>query len=126
MFVSEDVQAFLRGLPPEARGLVAALRASVRRTIPQAEESVAWGSLSYHRPELGGRIKGAICLIVVKNSKVRLDFIHGVRLTDSSGLLCGKQVSKRFVPIESTRDISRPEITQLILEAATLSPAELT
>ena len=61
-----DPKAFLDGLSPESRRLVSALRNVVRRCVPDAAESVVWGSLSYHRPEVGGRVKGAVCQIVVK------------------------------------------------------------
>lgn len=117
-----DVRTFLDNVPPEARELVSALRTVVRRTIPQAEESIVWGSLSYHRPDVGGRVKGAVCLIVVRRDQVRLDFIHGIRLADPSSLLQGRQVSKRFVRIKTVADLERPEILALIREAAALDP----
>ncbi len=120
-----EVRAFLDNLSPEIRGVVLALRTVVRRTIPyDAAESIVWGSLSYHRPEVGGRVKGAVCLIVVKRGQVRLDFIHGIRLADPSGLLQGCQVSKRHVPIRSREDAERPEVAMLIREAAALDPKE--
>jgi hypothetical protein len=119
-----DVEAFLDGLRPDTRQLVPALRDVVRRTVPHAEESLLWGSLSYHRPQVGGRVKGAVCQIVVKGGQVRLDFIHGIRLADPCGLLQGDGVSKRFVPIKSIADAERPEVTALIREAAALDPAE--
>jgi hypothetical protein len=122
--VDADVRAFLNSLSPEIRGVVSALRAVVLRTIPEAEESVVWGSLSYHRPEVGGRVKGAVCLIVAKKGKVRLDFIHGIRLADPADLLCGRQVSKRYVPIETGEDVERPEIAALIRDAAALDPTK--
>ena len=115
---TSDVTTFLNSLPPEVRDLVLALRAVVQRTVPQAEESVLWGGLSYHRPEVGGRVKGAVCQIVVKDSQVRLDFIHGIRLPDPSGLLHGHRVSKRFVPIQTTADVERPALAALICAAA--------
>jgi hypothetical protein len=59
---------------------------------------------------------------VVKGDNVRLDFIHGIRLADPSGLLRGDRVSKRFVPVESVADAERPEIAALIAEAAALDP----
>ena len=118
-----DVRAFLNGLSVESRELVLALRAVVRRAAPEAVESVVWASLSYHRPEVGGRVKGAVCLIVVRGDRVRLDFIHGVRLPDPAGLLQGRQVSKRFVPIETPADAERPKLAALIREAAALVPA---
>jgi hypothetical protein len=116
--------AFVDRLAPGTRRLVAVLRAVVRRAAPEAEESLLWGSLSYHRPEVGGRVKGAVCLIVVKGDVVRLDFIHGVRLADPSRLLEGRQISKRFVPIGSAADARRPEVTALIREAADLDLTE--
>lgn len=121
-----ELKAFLNALPPEIKELVLALRSVVRRTVPHAEESLLWGGLSYHRPQVGGRVKGAICQIVVKGDKVRLDFIHGIRLADPCGLLQGERVSKRFVPIETVADGERPEIVALIREAAALDPTEWT
>lgn len=122
--MNADVRSFLGGLPPRVRELVLALRAVVQRTIPEAAESIVWGSLSYHRPEIGGRVKGAVCLIVVKREQVRLDFIHGIRLADPSGLLQGHQKSKRFVPIATVADARRPEIAALLQSAAALEPAK--
>ena len=119
-----DVKAFLDALPFEVRELVLAMRKVVRRTVPQAEESIVWGSLSYHRPEVGGRVKGAVCQIVVKGGQVWLDFIYGIRLADPCGVLQGNQVSKRFVPIGSVADAERPEIAELIREAAELDPTD--
>ena len=91
-----DVTNFLNALSPATRKLVSALRNVVRRTAPDSEESLLWGGLSYHRPQVGGRVKGAVCQIVVKGDSVRLDFIHGIRLPDPCGVLQGDQVSKRF------------------------------
>ncbi len=122
--MASGVRAFLDGLASESRQLVLALRGVVRRTVPDAEESLLWGGLSYHRPQVGGRVKGAVCLIVVKGGKVRMEFIHGVRLADPCGLLQGDRVSKRFVPIGSVADAGRREVADLIREAAGLDPAE--
>jgi hypothetical protein len=118
------VAAFLNALPPESREIVLALRNMVRRTAPHAEESLLWGSLSYHRPQVGGRVKGAACQIVVKGGQVRLDFIHGIRLADPCRLLRGDRLSKRFIPIGTIADAERPEIVALIRAAAALDPTE--
>jgi hypothetical protein len=96
----------------------------VRRTVPDAEESYVWGCLSYHRPEVGGRVKGAVCQIVAKKGKVRFDFIHGIHLQDPNGLLHGNLKSKRYVPIETVADAERPEVVTLIREAAALDPTQ--
>jgi hypothetical protein len=120
------MQAFLDALSPEIQQLVIALRDVVRRTVPHAQESVLWGGLSYHRSKAGGRVKGAVCQIGVKRNQVQLGFIHGIRLPDPCGLLQGDRLSKRFIPIETTTDAQRPEITALIQEAAALNPEEWT
>ena len=119
-----DLKAFLDALTPETGELVSALRDVVRRTVPHAEESLLWGGLSYHRPQVGGRVKGAVCQIGAKGGQVRLGFIHGVRLADPGGLLQGDRLSKRFIPIGSVADAERPEVADLIREAAALDPTQ--
>jgi hypothetical protein len=116
--VDASVKAFLDGLDPKARPLVQALRRTVRDVAPEVVETVIWDALSYHRPWIGGRVKGAVCQIVVRRGRVRLDFIHGVELHDPDHLLQGTQLSKRFFPIERASDALRPEIAWLIDEAA--------
>jgi hypothetical protein len=117
------VREFLDALPPQVVGLVAALRGAVRRAAPEAEETCVWNCLSYHRPAVGGRVKGAVCQIVVRLGRVRLDFIHGIRLADPKGLLEGDGRSKRFVPIHSVAEARRPQVEALIREAAALDPS---
>jgi hypothetical protein len=119
-----ELSELLDGLSPATRQLVLAVRRVIRQTVPEAEESLLWGGLSYHRPDVGGRVKGAVCLIGVKRGQVRLDFIHGIRLSDPSGLLQGNALSKRFVIIATAADAERPEITALIEQAAALDPTE--
>ena len=117
---TDEVRAHLGSLPPKPREIVLALRAVVRRTVPDAEETVLWGGLSYHTPWIGGRVKGALCQVTVKRGEVRLEFIHGVRLADPANLLRGDRLSKRYVPIGSSAEAQRPEIVNLIREASTL------
>jgi len=113
-----DVRAFLVGLSAEHREIVLALRDVVRRMVPDAEETVLWGSLSYHTPWIGGRVKGALCQITATRGEVRLEFIHGVRLADPARLLRGDRISKRYVAIRTVADARRPEIENLIREAS--------
>jgi len=115
-----DVRAHLDSLSAKPREIVLALRDVVRRTVPDAEETVLWGGLSYHTPWIGGRVKGALCQITAKRGEVRLDFIHGIRLADPANLLRGDRLSKRYVPIGSSTEARRPEIVNLIREASTL------
>ncbi len=61
-----NVTEFLNALSPVAKPVVLAIRKVIVRTAHDAEESVLWGGLSYHRPQVGGRVKGAVCKIGVK------------------------------------------------------------
>jgi len=117
-----DLMEFLKYLSPATRQLVMALREVILRSVVDTDETLLWGSLSYHRPQVGGRVKGAVCQILVKGERVRLDFIHGIRLDDPCHLLHGDRKSKRFVPIDTTADAQRPEVIALITEAAALDP----
>ncbi len=114
----DSVREFLDGLAPELREIALALREAIRRTAPDAEETVLWGGLSYHTPWVGGRVKGALCQITAKRGEVTLEFIHGVRLADPARLLCGGRVSKRYVPIRTVAEAQRAEIEALIREAS--------
>jgi hypothetical protein len=118
--VAPDVRAHLDSLSAEHRDIVLALCSAVRRTAPDAEETVLWGGLSYHTPWIGGRVKGALCQITAKRGEVRLEFIHGVRLADPANLLRGDRISKRYVRIDSSAEAQRPEIVDLLREASTL------
>jgi hypothetical protein len=108
----------------ETRRIVEALRKVIRRAAPGAEESVLWGGLSYHRPWIGGRVKGAVCQVGVKDDQVRLDFIHGIRLPDPRGLLRGDRLSKRYVPIPTVASARNPAIAALIEAAAEFIPVD--
>jgi hypothetical protein len=112
-----SVDDFFARLSSEQTCIVLALRQVILRNAPGVEESIAWGGLSYHRPWVGGRVKGAVCQIVTKRGKVRLDFIHGVALPEPHGLLRGDLRSKRFVPIGSPEVARAAEVEALVRSA---------
>lgn len=118
---STDVTTWLDALDATIREVVDTLRAMIRANAPDATETVLWDGLSYHRPAVGGRVKGAVCQIVVKGGEVRLDLIHGVRLPDPGRLLQGDRVSKRFIPIPSIAVARRRAIAVLVRKAAALN-----
>jgi hypothetical protein len=101
--MKHDVDRLLDSLSPGFRQLVLALRRVVLRNVLQVEESCLWGGLSYHRPEIGGRVKGAVRQINYRGGQVRLEFIHGIRLADPARLLQGHLVSKRLSPSRRLR-----------------------
>jgi hypothetical protein len=119
-----EIRAFLDSLSTQQREIVVALQDLVRRTIPEVEETVVWGALSYHRPWLGGRVKGAVCQIQIKDGMVQLGFIHGASLFDPQELLQGDRKAKRFIPIESVAQAKRPAIAMLIRAAVEYDPSK--
>jgi hypothetical protein len=118
----EELKAFLAGVPPRQRRIVATLRRLIPRAAPQTEETVLWGSLSYHRPAFGGRIKGAVCLITPRPDCVHLGFIHGAAIADPDHLLRGAGKAKRFVPIRDVREIEARALSRLIKAADEFDP----
>ncbi len=97
------------------------MRRTVRKAAPGAEETVLWGGLSYHRPWVGGRVKGSVCQITTRRGEVRIEFIHGIRLRDPSRLLQGNRLSKRYVPVHTVAEARDPRIVKLIKEASNVA-----
>jgi hypothetical protein len=120
-----EVKTFWARLPRQQREVVEALRLLVLQAASGAAESILWGSLSYHRPSFGGRIKGAVCLITPKADCIHLGFIHGASIPDPHRLLCGGGKAKRFVPVRSLADINREELRGLIHAAAEYDPRQM-
>jgi hypothetical protein len=117
-----DVERLLAYASPETRDIVSELRSLVSRACLHATESILWGSLSYHDPTKGGRVKGAICGIAFRERPLRLTFIHGARLTDPLHFLQGDRLSLRHVEIPSFDRAPWQAIQALIREAAALDP----
>ena len=115
-----DVGAFFARLSPEARRIAMALRDTVLENAPGVAETLLWGALSYHRPAVGGRVKGAVCSIDCKRGGVRLEFIHGIRLSDPTRMLRGKRISKRSVLVCAIDAARSPALAALVREAAAL------
>ncbi|WP_158305478.1 DUF1801 domain-containing protein [Opitutus terrae] len=112
-------------LPPGQRKIAQALRRLVRETVPSATETVLWRSLSYHRPELRGRIKGAVCLITPKHTCVNLEFIHGARLPDPRRLLRGSGREKRFVQLYEEQTVDWVSLREFVVKAARYEPGRV-
>jgi hypothetical protein len=119
---SANPEAFVAAIPARQRTTVAELRALIRKLVPEAKETVLWGSLSYHRPRVGGRVKGAVCLITPKTEAVHLGFIHGAALADPAGLLQGTRRAKRFIPVRRISEIDRRALADLVRAAGEYVP----
>jgi len=114
--------SFLARVSLPQRRLIRSLRSLIRKVVPEAKETVLRGSLSYYRAAVGGRVKGAICLITPKPDAVHVGFIHGAALADTGHLLQGSRKSKRYVPIRRMGDIKLKPLTNLVRSAAKYRP----
>ncbi|MFG0285529.1 MAG: DUF1801 domain-containing protein [Phycisphaerales bacterium JB039] len=122
MDAADEVRRFIDGTPPAQRDLIRALRQLVLEVAPGASETVLWRSLSYHTPQQGGRVKGAICLITPRADCVHVGFIHGAALPDPAGILRGEGKSKRHFRLRSGQVIPRDALAELIRAAEAHRP----
>jgi hypothetical protein len=118
------VEHLLSFVPPETRDIVMELRSIIAAASSGLTETILWGALSYHDARKGGRVRGAVCGIEFRSPKVRLSFIHGVRLRDPDRLLKGDRLSKRHIVIDSYQGAPWDSIRLLVQQAAALGPAD--
>jgi hypothetical protein len=122
---ADEIALFLSSVLPELGEIALRLRAMVLACCPWASERLLWGGLSYHNPQRGGPVRGAVCQIELYEDHIRLSFIHGVRLEDPQALLQGERKSKRYLKITSLDEAPWKAIQDLIQAAARLDVAAL-
>ena len=114
----EAIERFCVDLTPRQVEIVKALRNTIDEVAPDTTESTLWGGISYHRADVGGRVKGAVCGIGCQGEDVVLGFIHGVLLDDPYRVLSGEGKSKRQVVIEDASQAGSAAIRDLIRQAS--------
>ena len=125
MLPFHEIEIFLQRVPADLQDIVLELRNIIMTVAPDAVEIVRWGGLSYFHEGRGGIVSAGICQIGVHDTYVRLDFIHGIHLSDPKQLLEGTQRSKRFVRLKSFNDTAWDDLRQLIEEASHFDPRSL-
>jgi hypothetical protein len=109
----------LAGYAPVRRETADALRALVKRTIPDAIERVrpGWGLIGYDVP--AGRRTAYFAFVWAEPEHVHLGFEHGHAMDDPDGLLSGGYLKKvRFVTLTRPGEIPDAALAPLIREAA--------
>lgn len=114
------VAGLLAGHSEPVRALIAALRALVRQTLPEAEERVypGWKAIGYRHPT-AGYVGGLFPMA----DHVKVAFERGARLSDPFKLLempktSGKTV--RYVSVYAVDTLPEAALVALLLEAAAL------
>ena len=117
-------EELLAPYPPDRQDAVQALRALVRRAVPDAIEAVrpGWRLIGYDVPV--GRRRRYFAFVWPEPEHVHLGFEHGIFLRDPDGVLEGAHLHLRKVRFITVRrlDEIRPEVLDpLVREAAQLA-----
>lgn len=102
---------YLADQSPENQRLIRALRAFVRRTAPDLQESVKWGNGCW----LQGKIP--VSYVYSDETYVQFGFIRGSALSDPRGLLHGNGQYVRHIKVRSRKDIDERAFAALLRQA---------
>lgn len=113
---------FVKKFSPPQQELVNALRALVKKTLPNVIEGVnaGWGLLAYRIPV--GSKSAYWGWIGADGDHAHLGFEYGILLSDPKKLLQGEPLHQvRFLTIRNTREIRKRDFARLMREASALA-----
>ena len=111
----KQLQSFIGKFEPKHQALIRAVRKILRKRLPTAKELV-WDNynffvIGYSATE---RPSDSIVQIAAAANGVGLAFYHGADLPDPHKILQGSGTQNRFVRVESSETLNRPEVKALI------------
>ncbi len=106
------VEEIVGKLDAQRRGITEKLRNLVKQTLPDAEEKVKWGNITYLRKSKN------LAWIIVYEGHVDFGFFRGAEL--ASQRLEGTGKGLRHIKICRIEDIDEAEIARLLRDAANL------
>src|SRR5437879_1849672 len=114
----KQLEAFIGKFAPKDQRLIRAVRSTVRKRFPTANELV-WDNynffvIGYSPTE---RPSDSIVSIAARANGVGLCFIQGAGLKDPKKLLLGSGKQTRFIRVESAGALSHPDIEALLTAA---------
>ena len=119
-----QLAAFIKKFDSKNAALIRSVRKVLRKRLPTANELVydnynffVIGYCSTERPS------DCVLSIAAGANGVGLSFYHGATLPDPHRLLLGSGSQNRFIRIESSATLTRPEVEELI--AAAIQQAEV-
>lgn len=125
MLSLHEIEIFLQHTSAQLQDIVFELRNIIAGVAADTVEVIRWGGISYFHEGRGGIVSAGICQIGIHEDHVRLEFIHGIYLSDPQHLLQGSQKVKRFVRLTSFDDAPWANLKQLIEESARFDPRSL-
>jgi hypothetical protein len=110
-----DIEKYLTDFTPEIKELVQELRKLILEVVPDFNEVISWGNLSYKT-----RNKRYVCAISSYKAHVNLYFWRGRELQNPESLLQRTGKKLMHVKIEKLDDINRDAVKALVREAIEL------
>jgi hypothetical protein len=119
--VEADVQRLLAEHPPEHRAIEQALRATIRRELPDAVEQVDFGNklIAFGRSM---KMRGLQFAIIAHKAHVNLQLADGADLPNATGLIEGTGKRIRHVKVRSVADASSPAVVAIIRAQLAVRP----
>lgn len=116
-------EELLAPYPPHLQEVAEALRALVKRAVPEAIEGVrsGWRLIGYDVPV--GRSKRFFAWVWPEFEHIHIGFEHGVLMDDPDGVLRGAELRLkrvRYLTLTSTADIDAERTAGFLREAARL------
>jgi hypothetical protein len=114
----QQLAAFISKFNATDQRLIRAIRRSLRKRFPTANELV-WDNynffvIGYSPTE---RPSDAIVSMAARANGVGLCFIHGAKLPDPKNVLMGAGSQTRFIRLDSPAVLERPEVKALVAAA---------
>jgi hypothetical protein len=117
--VEARLESFLAKYTQEIRGELVRARSRMRASFPRGFELVYD---NYNALVLGygptARASDAVLSLAAYPRWVTLFFLHGISLTDPSGLLQGSGKQVRSIRLRSAEDLDSPAVVALVVQAA--------
>ena len=102
---------YLADQSPRNQRIIRALRAFVRRTAPDLQESVKWGNGCW----LQGKVP--VSYVYSDETYVQFGFVRGSALSDPRGLLEGNGQYVRHIKVRSLQDFDERAFAALLRQA---------
>jgi hypothetical protein len=121
-----ELVGFIDKFAPEMAASIRAVRAALRKRVPTANELV-YDNYNFFVVGYSPTLRPSDCFaqLVADAHGVRLAFYYGSTLPDPAGILEGSGSQNRFIPLESARDLRKPEVEALIRAAIAQGRAPL-
>ena len=119
--MTDEIEAFLAGYPPEIREISRYLRRLITNARPEAKETL-YARQNHFAYSLSGKMRDGLIYVCPMKDYVRLGFYYGASLDDPARLLVGEGKRLRHVKARTLEEAQRPEIGALVREAWTKAP----